>query len=114
MAGRHRGGLDHESTGAAQRAFGDDVVEKDGNVVVRGELPGLEKKDVKVNVADGALTIEGEQRNEREENGDGWFTSERSYSSFSRRIPLPEGIDGGSCDTRFEDGVLEVTLKKRH
>jgi HSP20 family protein len=89
-----------------------EVLEKDGNLVVRGELPGLEKKDVKVNVADGALTIEGEQRTEREENRDGWFTSERSYSSFSRRFPLPKDVDASKCDTRFEDGVLEVTLKK--
>ena len=90
-----------------------EVIEKEGNLVVRGELPGLEQKDVKINVEDGALSIQGEKRSEHEETRQGWFSSERSYSSFQRRIPLPDDVEASSCNVTFEDGILEVTLKKR-
>jgi HSP20 family protein len=88
-----------------------EVFEKNGNLVVRADLPGLDRKDIKVNVDDGALTIEGERRTEHEEKREGFFHSERSYGSFTRRIPLPRGVDASGCDARFDNGVLEVTLK---
>ena len=88
-----------------------EVFEKNGNLVVRADLPGLDRKDIKVNVDDGALTIEGERRTEHEEKREGFFHSERSYGSFTRRIPLPRGVDASACDASFENGVLEVSLK---
>jgi HSP20 family protein len=88
-----------------------EVFEKDGNLVVRADLPGLDRNDVKVNVDDGALTIEGERKTEHEEKREGYFHSERSYGSFARRVPLPRGVDASACDATFENGVLEVTLK---
>jgi HSP20 family protein len=87
-----------------------EVSERGGQLVVRAELPGLAKKDVRVEVGEDALTIQGERRHEREEKRKGFFRSERSYGSFFRQIPLPEGIDPGSAKAVFKDGILEVTM----
>jgi len=87
-----------------------EVSERGGQLVVRAELPGLAKKDVKVEVHDDALTIQGERRQEREEKRKGFYRSERSYGSFFRRIPLPEGIDATNVKASFKDGILEVTM----
>jgi HSP20 family protein len=107
------GGRGDESRALAGNAWAPqvEVFEKNGNFVVRADLPGLDRKDIKVNVDDGALTIEGERRTEHEEKREGFFHSERSYGSFTRRIPLPRGVDASACDARFENGVLEITLK---
>jgi HSP20 family protein len=87
-----------------------EVSERGGKLVVRAELPGLSKKDVKVEVREDALVIQGERRQEREEKKKGYFRSERSYGSFFRQIPLPEGIDPASATATFKDGVLEVAM----
>ena len=87
-----------------------EVLERDGKLLVRADLPGLKKEDVRVNVDDGGLLIEGERKSEREESREGYFHSERSYGSFQRRIPLPRGVDVSTCDASFDDGVLEVKI----
>ena len=87
-----------------------EVVERDGKLLVRADLPGLKKEDVRVNVDDDGLVIEGERKSEHEESREGYFHSERSYGSFQRRIPLPRGVDLSSCDASFDDGVLEVKI----
>lgn len=88
-----------------------EMFEKNGELVVRADLPGLTKNDVKVDVAEGALTIEGERKKEHEEKGAGFYRSERSYGSFYRLVPLPEGVSPESVNATFHDGVLEVTMK---
>jgi len=65
---------------------------------------------VTVEVDNDVLTISGERREEREENRDDYYRSERSYGQFYRAIPLPDGIDDSNCDASFKDGVLEVTF----
>jgi HSP20 family protein len=87
-----------------------EVSEKGGQLIIRAELPGLAKKDVRVAVREDALTIEGERRQEREEKRKGFYRSERSYGSFFRQIPLPEGIDPANAKASFKDGVLQVTM----
>lgn len=89
-----------------------EVFERAHNIVVRAELPGLNKDDVDVQVDDDALIIRGERHNDVEEEQEGFYRSERSYGSFYRAIPLPEGIDPNACEATFKDGVLEVTLQK--
>jgi HSP20 family protein len=79
-------------------------------LVVRADLPGLKKEDVEVEVDDGVLTISGERSEEREEDREDYYRSERSYGQFYRAIPLPEGVSGDQCEASFRDGVLEVTL----
>jgi len=79
-------------------------------LVIRADLPGIGKDDVKVEVEDGVLAISGERHEEHEEDRDDFYRSERTYGRFYRAIPLPEGADESQCDASFKDGVLEVTL----
>ena len=90
-----------------------EIFERDGELVVRADLPGLKKEDVKVELTDEGLTIEGERRSEHEENGEGYYRSERNYGNFYRRVPLPEGVDPDDATAKFHDGVLEVTMPAR-
>ena len=88
-----------------------EAFQNDSRFVVRAELPGLKKEDVNVNVTDQAIILEGQRKSEQEENREGFYHSERSYGSFYRAIPLPEGTITDSAEARFKDGVLEVTLQ---
>ena len=88
-----------------------EMFEKDGQLVVRADLPGLTKNDVKVDITEGALTIQGERKKEHEEKGETFYRSERSYGGFYRLVPLPEGVSPESVNATFHDGVLEVTMK---
>ncbi|MCG3161223.1 MAG: hypothetical protein JMDDDDMK_02374 [Acidobacteria bacterium] len=87
-----------------------EVFERGDQFIVRAELPGLSKNDVKVDVTNDALTIQGERRQESEEDRQGYYHSERSYGSFYRSIPLPEGVKTGEAKANFHDGMLEVTM----
>lgn len=89
-----------------------EVFERGNNLVVRADLPGLSRENVDVELDDDALIIRGERRSDVEDEDEGFYRSERSYGSFYRAIPLPEGIDASGCNARFRDGVLEVTLPK--
>lgn len=87
-----------------------EIFQRGGKLVVRADLPGVNKDDVHVDVEDGVLTIRGERREEREENEEGFFRSERSYGQFYRAVPLPDGVEGDKCDARYDNGVLEITM----
>ncbi|BDI34285.1 hypothetical protein CCAX7_63360 [Capsulimonas corticalis] len=87
-----------------------EVEERGGQLVVRADLPGLNKDDVQIEVDDDVLTITGERRDHREENSGGYYHSERSYGSFQRSISLPEGVSAEEIKANFHDGVLEVTM----
>lgn len=89
-----------------------EVLERGNHLVVRADLPGLSKDDVNVDIDNGVLTISGERRSENEEERQGYFRSERSYGSFSRSIPIPEGVNEDQVNASFKDGVLEVTMPK--
>jgi HSP20 family protein len=87
-----------------------EVLQHNGDFTVRAELPGLTKDDVKVEITEGALTLSGERKEEKEEKREGYYHSEHSYGSFYRRIPLPEGANVEKAAATFKNGVLEVTL----
>jgi HSP20 family protein len=87
-----------------------EVAERDGNLIVCAELPGLTKDDVRVEITEDALTIEGERHAEHEEKQAGVVHSERSYGRFRRQIPLPEGANADQATASFKDGVLEVSM----
>jgi HSP20 family protein len=88
-----------------------DVLSKDGDLVVRAELPGVKQEDVDITLHDRVLTISGERKAEQEEERGGYYVRERRYGSFSRSLTLPEGIDESKIHARYENGILEVTLK---
>jgi len=88
-----------------------EAFQNDSRFVVRAELPGLKKEDVNVNVTDQAIILEGQRKSEQEEHREGFYHTERSYGSFYRAIPLPEGTITDSAEARFKDGVLEVTMQ---
>ena len=87
-----------------------EMMQKNNQLVIRADLPGLTKDDVKVEVTDDAITIEGERKREFQEEKEGVFRSERSYGSFCRVIALPEGAMTDQAKATFKDGVLEVVM----
>lgn len=89
-----------------------DVSENDKEIKVSIELPGLEEEDVQVSLTQHGLTINGEKKAEKEDKGQNYYRLERSYGSFSRNIPLPEGIDEDKIEAVFKKGVLHITLPK--
>lgn len=104
--------------GGLAAAFGEgapraDVVETEGGVEVTVELPGLDEKDIEVNLSDEAVTIKGEKKLERKDEKKGYYISERSYGSVYRSIPLPAGVDADKAEASFRNGVLTVRLPQR-
>lgn len=80
------------------------------DLVVRADVPGVNRDDIHVDIENDVLTISGERREQHEENRQGVYRSERSYGQFHRAIGLPEGVDADACEASFKDGVLEVTV----
>ena len=87
-----------------------EVLQKNGQLMVRADLPGLTKDDVKVELTNDILTLSGERKEEKEEKREGFYRSERSYGSFYRQIPLPEGTKTEDANATFRNGVLEITM----
>jgi HSP20 family protein len=89
-----------------------DVVENDKEIQITAELPGLEEKDVQINLVDNVLTIKGEKKAEKEEKDKNYRLVERSYGSFSRSIELPASVDAGAIKASISKGVLTVVIPK--
>jgi HSP20 family protein len=87
-----------------------EVFERSGNMIVRAELPGLDKDDVKIELSDNELIIHGERKSEHEEKSEGFYQSELSYGSFYRSIPLANDVNVEQVQAQFNNGVLEVTI----
>jgi len=102
--------------GRPQRAVGDlwapdiDVSQRDNELVVRADLPGIKKEDVTIDVTDDGLIISGERRQEHELERGGVYRSERTYGSFYRTIPLPDHAMTDQAKATFKNGVLEITM----
>lgn len=89
-----------------------DVFEKDGNVVVKVDLPGVDKNNVRVLVTDEEVTVRGETRREEEVKDKNYYRSERAYGSFSRTVALPAAVEREKAKASFKNGVLEVVIPK--
>lgn len=87
-----------------------DIYEKDGQLHVRAELPGIDPKDVQIEVTDSGLLISGEKKEEKEVKEENYMRTERSYGRFSRTIPLPKGATADKAEAKFKDGVLEIDM----
>jgi HSP20 family protein len=89
-----------------------DIKETEGEYLVRAELPGLKREDVKVSLDEGVLTIEGERRQEKEEKSEKIHRVERFYGTFCRSFTLPEYTDASAIRAESKDGVLSVHVPK--
>ncbi len=87
-----------------------EVKEANGNLVVTAELPGIKTEDVKVELTNDALTIQGERKQEKKEEKEGVYRSERSYGHFYRSIPLPDGAKTDQIKAELNNGVLEIKV----
>jgi len=78
--------------------------------IIRADLPGMKKEDINVELGSDAVTIHGERRDEHQEEHEGYYRTERSYGSFYRTVPLPEGAISDNARAEFKDGVLEIAM----
>jgi HSP20 family protein len=90
-----------------------DVAETDVEVKVTAELPGMDEKDISVELQDDVLTLRGEKKAEQEEKGKNWFRREQTYGAFHRAIELPAGVQADQAKAQFKAGVLTFTAPKR-
>ncbi len=87
-----------------------EVGERNGKLLIQADLPGVRKEDVDVQIEQDAVIIQGQRNQESERNEGGVYHSERSYGTFYRMIPLPEGVDVEQANATFRDGVLRIEL----
>lgn len=89
-----------------------DVYTKDGNLMVKAELPGMKKEDIDVSLEDGDLIIRGERKAEHEVKEENYYRMERSYGSFYRRLPLDFTPRAEEIKATYKDGILEITVPR--
>jgi len=91
-----------------------DFVDREKDIQLKAELPGMDEKDIEVQLTDRMLSISGEKKEEREEGEEegNYYLSERRYGSFKRSLSIPEGVDPDKVEASFNKGVLTVTLPK--
>jgi HSP20 family protein len=87
-----------------------EVFQRGNDYVIRADVPGMTRQDLQVDVGDDAITIRGERREDRKEEREGVFWTERSYGSFTRVVPLPPGAIADSAKATFNNGVLEIVI----
>ena len=89
-----------------------DIFEEGNEVIIKAELPGMNKDDIDVNISDDVITISGEKKSEERVEKKDYFRIERSHGSFSRSMTLPSEIQTDKVKAVFKDGVLEVRIPK--
>jgi HSP20 family protein len=89
-----------------------DITETDTAYVIKGEIPGVNKEDIKVNIENGMITMSGERKQEKEEKNKKFHRIERSYGSFMRSFRLPDNVDESAIKAEVKDGMLSVTMPK--
>ncbi len=89
-----------------------DLYEKDDHFVIKAELPGVDKNDIKVDLKDRVLTLSGERTYDNEVKEENYYRKERSYGKFQRAFTLPADVDSDKITAEFKDGVLRVEVPK--
>lgn len=89
-----------------------DVIERDNDILVKAELPGIDKKDLDISVTSNSVTIKGETSHEEKEEKGNYYRCEISKGSYSRSVGLPSEVDEKASKAKFKDGLLEITLPK--
>ncbi|MGC8547759.1 MAG: Hsp20/alpha crystallin family protein [Candidatus Micrarchaeia archaeon] len=89
-----------------------DLIDEGDHITVKADMPGVKKDDIKLKVNKSNITISAETKKEKEEKGKNYYYSERAASSYFRSIPLPTEVLPDTADAKFEDGTLEISIKK--
>jgi HSP20 family protein len=87
-----------------------DIEHKEKEYVLKADLPGLKKEDIKVTIENGYLTLKGERKTEHEENKNNYHRIERTYGTFQRSFKISEGLTEKQIKATYHDGVLELTI----
>ena len=90
-----------------------DVKERKDAYVFKADLPGVKEEDLDVELVGNRLTVSGKREEEQREEGETWFTYERSYGDFTRSFTLPEGVDTEHANAEMKDGVLTIVIPKK-
>ncbi|MFQ6039491.1 MAG: Hsp20/alpha crystallin family protein [Candidatus Poribacteria bacterium] len=90
-----------------------DMFERENEVVLRAEVPGMAKEDIDISVSGNTLTISGERKTEEEIKDEDYYHCERSYGRFQRALSLPQGVDAENIKASYKNGILEVTIPKQ-
>ncbi len=90
-----------------------DIFETEEAVVVKAEIPGVERDQISVEIKDGILTLHGERKFEKEVKEENYHRIERAYGTFHRSFSLPSSVEQDKISAKFKEGVLEVTLPKK-
>ena len=100
-------------TASAQAAVKvEEVTYKDGDLVIKAELPGVKKEDIKVEIEGGDLVVRGERKAESEVREDDYYRIERTYGTFYRRLPIPFDAKSDQIKASYNDGILEIKVPK--
>lgn len=94
------------------RAPAVDLYEEKDDIVIKAEIPGMDKDNIEVNLTDHTLTIKGEKKKEEEVKEENYYRSERSYGSFVRTLELPKDVHADKVKASFKNGILEVRMPK--
>ena len=89
-----------------------DITESEKEIRVAAELPGIDEKDIDLSVTKDTLTIKGEKKEEKEDNGKDYYRMERAYGSFNRTIPLPVEVETDKISARYKKGILKINIPK--
>jgi HSP20 family protein len=90
-----------------------DIFETEGEIVVKAELPGIDRKDIALQLEKNVLTVRGERRFEKETKEENYHRIERAYGSFSRSFSIPATVDEEKIRADYQDGVLKIALPKK-
>lgn len=89
-----------------------DVIDRDNEVVIRAEVPGVRKEDLQISLSGNRMTIKGESRHEEKEEKGDYYRCEITRGAFSRTVTLPADVDDARAKAEMHDGMLEITLPK--
>ena len=89
-----------------------DISENEKEYILTAELPGIDAKDLDITLSEGVLTVKGEKKQEKEDNGENYHRVERIYGSFQRSFHIPEKVQTDKVDATYKDGILKLRLKK--
>jgi len=90
-----------------------DILEKEGNVILRVEVPGINEKDIDLKLEGNTLTLKGEKKLENEEERNNYHRMESYYGSFSRSFTLPDSVDRDHIKADYKNGILTITIPQK-